>query len=63
MLKFVSNIFETVIKVADARKTVSSTQQAALCGNLKKDFGANCPFSCDHHVNGSVNYMNLKLLQ
>lgn len=48
MLKFDSNIFETVIKVADARKTVSSTQQAALClairGALKRILAQIVPF-------------------
>lgn len=67
MLKFDSNIYETVIKVADARKTVFSIQQAALCfavsGDFKKDLGANYPLLCDHLMNGSVNYVNLKLMK
>lgn len=29
---------------------------------LEKDFGGNCPILYDHHMNGSVRYANLKLL-
>lgn len=40
MLKFGFNIFKTVLKVADARKTIFSIQQAAPCfaisGDLKR---------------------------
>ena len=67
MLKFDSNIFETVKKVADARKTVFSMQLADLCfaqsGEFKKkDFCANCPFLYDHLMSGLINCVNLKYM-
>lgn len=42
-----------------------NTASSSLRGNvwrLKKDVGANCPFSYDHHMNRSVNYVGFKLL-
>lgn len=52
MLKCSFDIFQTVLKVADARKTIFSIQQAALCFAISRDLKRFW-----WKMNGSVSYV------